>query len=67
MESILKDIRYGLRGLIEASELHCDRCHHACPGNWREYSDLQCRQQRALRRLPYRNAERIVAIQELST
>ena len=44
METLFKDLRYGLRGLLKRKGFCGDRSAHACAWHWREHGDLYARQ-----------------------
>lgn len=67
MESILKDIRYGLRGLLKRPSFTAIVVITLALGIGASTAIFSVVNIVLLRRLPYRNAERIVAIQELGS
>ena len=66
MESILKDIRYGLRSLAQRPAFTAMVIVTLAVGIGASTAIFSVVNSVMLRRLPYRNADRIVAIQELS-
>src|SRR5919107_4634138 len=65
MESIIKDIRYGVRGLLKHPGFTAIVVVTLALGIGASTAIFSVVDSVLLRRLPYRNAERIVAIQEL--
>src|ERR1051325_6437449 len=66
MESILKDIRYGVRGLLKHPGFTAIVVITLALGIGASTAIFSVVDNVLLRRLPYRNAERIVAIEELN-
>lgn len=66
MDSIVKDIRYGLRGLVKHPGFTAIVVITLALGIGASTAIFSVVDSVLLRRLPYRNAERIVAIQELN-
>src|SRR5215212_11622861 len=66
MDSVIKDIRYGLRGLLKHPGFTAILVLTLALGIGASTAIFSVVDSVLLRRLPYRNAERIVAIQELS-
>src|ERR1041385_7809219 len=66
MESILKDIRYGVRGLLKHPGFTAIVVITLALGIGASTAIFSVVDNVVLRRLPYRNAERIVAIEELN-
>ena len=66
MESIIKDIRYGVRGLLKHSGFTAIVVITLALGIGASTAIFSVVDNVLLRRLPYRNAERIIAIQEVN-
>ena len=66
MDSIIKDIRYGLRGLLKHPGFTAIVVITLALGIGASTAIFSVVDSVLLRRLPYRNAERIIAIEELS-
>jgi putative ABC transport system permease protein len=66
MESIIKDIRYGVRGLLKHPGFTAIVVVTLALGIGASTAIFSVVDNVLLRRLPYRNAERIVAIQEVN-
>src|SRR5689334_4240313 len=66
MESIIKDIRYGMRGLLKHPGFTAIVVLTLALGIGASTAMFSIVNSVVLRRLPYRTAERIVAIQELT-